>query len=265
MPHAFFHIFVVIYALKRVNWENCHVSINVTPSGNIVWFQGPGELETLPKVQLNSPVGWVLRQITALANTSCAKMKHCQRHNGPEGWVHLIKVTSWGNIASSNTNLIKFIFRISTKHQLLSQTSASPINLEFKILTKPSFRISTKIQLHNLYKRSAVKCWTNSSFKTSATVTTLTSFELASSLDRFTSIKFTKRYGASELVSDKHSQWSDSGPIKMYPSCQLSPIDCKWLSLTWTATTSTTIEEPSSTVLCHTNQVSTISLREMVS
>ena len=24
--------------------------------------------------------------------------KHCQRHNGPEGWVHLAKVTSWGLI-----------------------------------------------------------------------------------------------------------------------------------------------------------------------
>ena len=29
----------------------------------------------------------------------------CQRHNGPEGWVHLAKVTSWGHITSSNTNL----------------------------------------------------------------------------------------------------------------------------------------------------------------
>ena len=53
--------------------------------------------------------------------------------------------------------LIKFIFRISTKHQLLSQTSASPIKLKFKILTKPNFRISTKIQIHNLYKTSAKK------------------------------------------------------------------------------------------------------------
>ena len=25
-------------------------------------------------------------------------------HNGPEGWVHLAKVTSWGHITSSNTN-----------------------------------------------------------------------------------------------------------------------------------------------------------------
>ena len=63
--------------------------------------------------------------------------------------------------------LIKFIFRVLTKHQLLSKTSASPINLKFKILTKPSFRISSKIQLHNLYKTSAAKCWTNSSFKIS--------------------------------------------------------------------------------------------------
>ena len=31
--------------------------------------------------------------------------KHCQRHNGPEGWVHLAKVTCWGHITSSNTNL----------------------------------------------------------------------------------------------------------------------------------------------------------------
>ena len=47
----------------------------------------------------------------------------------------------------------------------LNQTSVSPLNLKFKILTQPSFRISTKIQLHNLYKTSATKCWTSFSFK----------------------------------------------------------------------------------------------------
>ena len=143
------------------------------------------------------------------------------------------------HIASSNTNLD----RISSSESWLSinKTSASPLSLKFKILTKPSFRISTKIQLHNLYKTSAAKCWTNSSFKilpelqlqnldqpcaqslnkslalrpnlsfqicnkllptrssslTSATVTTSTSFELASSHARVTSIKFTKQ----QLVS----------------------------------------------------------------
>ena len=38
------------------------------------------------------------------------------------------------------------------------QTSASWLNFKFEILTKPSFRISAKIQLHNLYKMSAAKC-----------------------------------------------------------------------------------------------------------
>jgi len=67
------------------------------------------------------------------------------------------------HIASSNTNLD----RISSSESWLSinKTSASPLNLKFKILTQPSFRISTKIQLHNLYKTSAAKCWTSSSFK----------------------------------------------------------------------------------------------------
>ena len=59
-----------------------------------------------------------------------------------------------------------------------------------------------------------------SSLSTSAKVTTSTSFELASSHARVTSIRFAKRYGvsqwASQWVSDKHSQWSDSVPIKIF-------------------------------------------------
>ena len=47
----------------------------------------------------------------------------------------------------------------------------------------------------------------------------ITSFELASSHARVTSIKFTKQESVSQWVSewvtDKHSQWSDSGPIKI--------------------------------------------------
>ena len=115
------------------------------------------------------------------------------------GSYHKFKHKSWSN----------FIFRISTKHQLLNQASASPINLKFKILTKLSFENSTKIQLHNLYKTSAAKCWTNSSSQinkllptwssvsTSARVTISTSFELVSSHARVTSIKFTKRQSVS--------------------------------------------------------------------
>ena len=55
-------------------------------------------------------------------------MKHCQRHNGPEGWVHLTKVTPWGHITSSNTNLDQ----ISEFYQ--ASTSKSQPNIS--ILTK---------------------------------------------------------------------------------------------------------------------------------
>ena len=83
----------------------------------------------------------------------CYDYKHCQRHNGPEGWVLRTKVTSLSCITRSK------IFRISTKHQLqnLNQTSAFRQNLNLKILTKPSLRISTKIKLHNHNQASAAK------------------------------------------------------------------------------------------------------------
>ena len=47
------------------------------------------------------------------------EMKHCQRQNGPEGWVLLTKVTSLGHITRSwrfHKSWSNFIFRISTKH-----------------------------------------------------------------------------------------------------------------------------------------------------
>ena len=146
----------------------------------------------------------------------------------------LILVISQGQTQS----LIKFhlqnIDQAPTSKSRHQQTSASRLNLKFKILTKPGFRISTKIQLHYHFKTSAAKYWTNSCFKSclnfnfkiltkliaqslnkhlafwpnlgfqicnkllptqssSATVTTSTSFELASSHARVTSIKFTKQ------------------------------------------------------------------------
>ena len=60
-------------------------------------------------------------------------------------------------------------------------------------------------------KHYGVNCFSSS--------TTSTSFELPSSHARLTLIKFTKQQWVSELVSqlvtDKHNQWSDSGPIKI--------------------------------------------------
>jgi len=172
--------------------------------------------------------------------------KHYQRHNGPEDWVLLTKVTSLGHIASSkNKYWSNFVFRISTKHQLknLNQTSASGLN--FKILTKPSFRFNLNL---NLNQPSAAKYWPSFSFEispelqlqnfdqtfcskteqkfslmtklwlpnlhltrfsalTSARVTTSTSFESASSHARVTSIKSTKQELVSYWVCQFVSEW----------------------------------------------------------
>ena len=61
----------------------------------------------------------------------------------------------------SNKSLSDFIFStiFSTKQQLqnLNQISALRLNLNFKILTKRSFRMSTKDNLHNLKQGSAAK------------------------------------------------------------------------------------------------------------
>ena len=80
------------------------------------------------------------------------KEEHCQRHNGPKDWVLLTKVTSLGYITSSYTNL-------------LDQASTSKSQPNISILTRPTFRISTKIRLHNLNQASAAQYWPNFSFR----------------------------------------------------------------------------------------------------
>ena len=63
-------------------------------------------------------------------------------------WYHKFLHRSWSNI-----------FGILIKHQLqnINQTSALRQNLSAKLLTKPSFRISTKIELHSRNQASAAK------------------------------------------------------------------------------------------------------------
>ena len=91
--------------------------------------------QTLPKVQRT-------RRLSSSCQTNFLKSYHKFKH---KSWSHL-------------QNLDK----ASTKN--LNLTS-SPLNLKFKILTKPSFRISTKIQLRNLYKTPASKSCLNFKFK----------------------------------------------------------------------------------------------------
>ena len=101
-------------------------------------------------------------------------------------------------------------------------------NSSFKSCLNFNFKILTKLFAQSLNKH--LDFWPNLGFQicnkllptrsSSATVTTSTSFELASSHARVTSIKFTKQewvsQWVSQSVSDKGKQWSDSGPIKIY-------------------------------------------------
>ena len=119
-----------------------------------IWFLTPCSVEESISFESNLMIDYTIVSKNRI-------LKNCQRHNGPEGWVHLSKVTYRVPRKFKHRSWSNFIFKISTKHLLqnLNQTSPSRLNLKFKILTKPSFSISIKIQLRNLCKTSAAKYW----------------------------------------------------------------------------------------------------------
>ena len=153
--------------------------------------------------------------------------KHCQRHNGPEGWVLITSSNTNLDQISSSESRPSIIFKISTKHQPLHKTwfSKSWPNLaseswpRFNCITSTkhqqnknwltsnfNFKIFTKYCAQSLNKRSAF--WRNLSW-------------------------------VSEPVSDKGKQWSDSGPTKIakftsscLKSIQTSGPLCIWQCLT---------------------------------
>ena len=51
------------------------------------------------------------------------KVKHCQRHNGPAGWVHITSFYTNLQISFSDSRLHSINFKISTKHQYLDLKS----------------------------------------------------------------------------------------------------------------------------------------------
>ena len=116
-------------------------------------------------------------------------------------WLNL-NLKSWPNLALElwpRFNLVasaakywkNFRFKISLEYQFhnLDQTLCSKSKQKFSFITKPQHPICNKLMP------------TGSSSSTSAIVTVSTSFELASSHARVTSIKFTKQEWVSESVS----------------------------------------------------------------
>ena len=70
--------------------------------------------------------------------TSTTSQKHCQRHNGPKGWVLLTKVTYFSHITRSNT-----------KFDQISSSEYWP-STNFKISTSANISISTKLKIQDI-------------------------------------------------------------------------------------------------------------------
>ena len=81
-------------------------------------------------------VGWIILsfQYWKLGIT----VKHCQRHNGPEDWVLLTKVTYFSHITRSNT-----------KFDQISSSEYWP-STNFKISTSANISISTKLKIQDI-------------------------------------------------------------------------------------------------------------------
>ena len=61
--------------------------------------------------------------------------KHCQRHNGPEDWVHLSKVAYW------------VISQVQT--QILIKLHLQNLDQAFTSKSQPNITISTKLKIQN--------------------------------------------------------------------------------------------------------------------
>ena len=109
---------------------------------------------TIQKFLGQAPCNWQLISVPPHKKEIVRQVfKHCQRHNGPEGYqsnffksYHKFLQKAWSNL----------IIRISTKHQQQNtdQTSASKsrLNFNFKILTKPYAESLNKLQLPSLHQ-----------------------------------------------------------------------------------------------------------------
>ena len=91
-----------------------------------------------------------VKNITLRADHTCKTMPNAQRTRGLSSGYQSKFFRSYHKFSKKSRS--DFIFILPTKQQLqnLNPISAFRQNLNFKILTKPSFRISTKNNLHNL-------------------------------------------------------------------------------------------------------------------
>ena len=90
------------HKMKNSLATHCKVSKSESPKPRIVlWPLKQCTIVIGAKRWVGSwSVKMIVKCLPRAVQLSPFKYKHCQRHNGPEGWVHLAKVTSWGHITN---------------------------------------------------------------------------------------------------------------------------------------------------------------------
>ena len=171
-------------------------------------------------------------------------LKHCQRHSRPKGWVHLSKVTYWVTHKFTDQASKSPLQVALGPHQLRRTWS------QFKACsrcpsqsTKKYFWVGILISILSTHKKfwfrnvphhfqiictfaicqefdNLYKLWWTAYTTCFNLFTAFSSWcENIKQLVSFIAIKSTKQesvsQSVSESVTEKHSQWSDSGPIIM--------------------------------------------------
>ena len=128
---------------KFVQIVDSSQNVKTLGENDLIWGPGKKELEILTKtgnqdlIKETLPTAQRTRGLSSVYQSNFFRSHHKVLHK-----------------SCSN-----FISRISIKHELenFKQTSAFCLNLSFKILTKPSFIILTKIKPHNLNQALAAQ------------------------------------------------------------------------------------------------------------
>ena len=122
------------------------------------------------------------------------QIQHCQRYNWPEGWVQLTKVSQ----PRFNFMTLQISFPAAkcwpnSSSKILPELQLQNLDQTLCSKSEPKFSSITKPQLPNMQQTVANKV---------LIINISNSYNI-------------NNFWVSEWVSDKHSQWSDSGPIKI--------------------------------------------------
>ena len=121
------------------NMSPLHLSDEVITSNNVSHKSAlnmPTNVRFVPKLEEEENLIFLDWAPQRCSFDMWGKMKHCQRHYGPEGWVHLSKVTYW------------VISQVQT--QILFKLHLQNLDQAFTSKSTPNITTSTKLKIQNI-------------------------------------------------------------------------------------------------------------------